>query len=192
VFGMTRDIADYQNPGFKDFFRHLKQSFPVSLLFALLFSIFIFVCVNSILIYSRMNVFFNFFAVFTIIIIIIVVMTAGQYFFPIYFGLDKRFLKMIKKMFLLFFDNPLFSFSLLIFSIIFFILGIIAAMIIPCVSAIPLLLNVGLKLRLYKYDYLEEHPDTKSSEIPWETLLIEDREKVGKRTFKGMIFPWKE
>ena len=157
-----------------------------------LLGLFIFVCVNSILIYSMMNVFFNLFAIFTILSIIIVVMTAGQYFFPIYFGLDKRFLKMIKKMFLLFFDNPLFSFSLLILSTLFFILGIISAMVIPCVSAIPLLLNVGLKLRLYKYDYLEEHPDTKPSQIPWETLLIEDREKVGKRTLKGMIFPWKE
>lgn len=192
VFGMTREIADYKRPGFKDFFRHLKNSLPVSLLFAFLFPLLIFICGYSIYSYLWINVFFKYFAIFTVISIIAILVTASQYYFPIYFGLDKRFLKIIKKMFLIFFDNPLFSFSLVLLSIIFTVLSIFTAMMIPGLGFITLLLNVGFKLRLYKYDYLEEHPNTPSSKIPWETLLIEDREKVGKRTLKGMIFPWKE
>jgi hypothetical protein len=43
-----------------------------------------------------------------------------------------------------------------------------------------------------KYDYLEENPRADRKHIPWETLLREERERVGKRTLKGMIFPWKE
>ena len=49
-----------------------------------------------------------------------------------------------------------------------------------------------MKLRLYKYDYLEENPDAKRNDIPWDALLIDERERVGKRTLRGMIFPWKE
>lgn len=194
VHGMARDIADYKSPGFKDFFRHLKISLPVSIPFALLFSILIVICFFSIYSYNfiRLNVFLKLIAIGIIINVMLIVITASQYFLPIYFGLDKRFFKMIKKMFLIFFDNPLFSFSLLILSMIFLAISIASFMIIPGASAVPLLLNVGLKLRLYKYDYLEEHPDTTSSKIPWDALLIEDREKVGKRTLRGMIFPWKE
>ncbi|MBN2532124.1 MAG: hypothetical protein JXB88_04500 [Spirochaetales bacterium] len=191
VYGMTRDIADYKNPGFKDFFTHLKKSFPSSLLFAFLLSILITLCFISLSIYLGMNVFFKYFAIFTIISILFTVIIATQYFFPIYYGLDKRFFKIIKKMFLIFLDNPLFSFGLFFFNIIFMAIAVMSAMIIPGLSSITLLLNEGLKLRLYKYDYLEEHPDLKSK-IPWDALLIEDREKVGKRTLKGMIFPWKE
>jgi hypothetical protein len=28
--------------------------------------------------------------------------------------------------------------------------------------------------------------------VPWDALLAEDREQVGVRTLRGMIFPWKE
>jgi hypothetical protein len=44
---------------------------------------------------------------------------------------------------------------------------------------------------MYKYDYLEKNPGDRRR-IPWDALLVEDRERVGKRTLKGMIFPWKE
>ncbi len=45
---------------------------------------------------------------------------------------------------------------------------------------------------MFKYDYIEAHPDTDRKHLPWEELLFEEREKVGTRTLKGMIFPWKE
>ena len=191
VHGMTRDIADYKSPGFKDFFRHIKNSFRVSMLFAAIFSALIFIFFLSFDIYGQIDIFFKNIARSFILGAVFIVITASQYFFPIYFCLDKRFTKIIKKMFLIFFDNPLFSFALLFLSVLLIVLSFFSVLIIPGLSSIPLLLNVGLKLRLYKYDYLEEHPNS-NSKIPWDSLLIEDREKVGKRTLKGMIFPWKE
>jgi len=52
--------------------------------------------------------------------------------------------------------------------------------------------QAALKLRLKKYDYLEENPEANRKQIPWDALLIDERNKVGPRTFKGMIFPWKD
>jgi hypothetical protein len=51
---------------------------------------------------------------------------------------------------------------------------------------------VAFKLRLYKYDYYEAHPSGKKRRVPWNELLAHDKEKLGKRTFKTLIFPWKK
>jgi hypothetical protein len=49
---------------------------------------------------------------------------------------------------------------------------------------------------LYKYDWLEEHPElttrAEQKKVPWNELLAEDDETVGHRTFKSFFFPWKE
>ena len=59
-------------------------------------------------------------------------------------------------------------------------------------GALLLWYNVALKLRMYKYEYLEKNPNAKRKDIPWETLLAEEKEYLGKRTLKGFIFPWKD
>jgi uncharacterized membrane protein YesL len=116
---------------------------------------------------------------------------AFQYFFSIQARLDKKFGKVIKKMFLLLLDNPLFTIGLLIGTLITFAVSVFTAFLLPGIASIFLWWNAALKLRLYKYDYLEENPESRRN-IPWDALLTEDRERVGKRTLKGMIFPWKE
>ncbi|MBN1699537.1 MAG: hypothetical protein JW881_18605 [Spirochaetales bacterium] len=190
VHGVLRDIADYKSPGFRDFFVYLKESVLISLGYALGMIAITVLLVLSILLYSYMDFFFKFSAQIILVFLLITLFTAGQYFFPIFYGLDKRFLKILKKMFIIFFDNVLFSFILLIFTPIIMIISFFTLFIIPGPAFILLLHNVALKLRLYKYDYLEKNPEAKK--IPWEQLLIDDREKVGTRTLKGMIFPWKE
>ncbi|MCF6336254.1 MAG: hypothetical protein L3J12_10990, partial [Spirochaetales bacterium] len=79
-----------------------------------------------------------------------------------------------------------------IYSLIVLSLSVFTAFLIPGVTVILLAHQTAVKLRLYKYDYLEENKDTGRKNIPWNTLLFDEREKVGKRTLKGMIFPWKE
>ena len=59
-------------------------------------------------------------------------------------------------------------------------------------AGIELYLNVSLRLLMYKYDWLEANPQARRKDIPWHELLIDEKERVGKRTLKGMIFPWKE
>jgi hypothetical protein len=98
---------------------------------------------------------------------------------------------MLKKSFLLFLDNPGFTFGLFLGSLLILALSMFTAGLLLGIGTLLLWQNAGLKLRMYKYDHLEKHPEDRRR-IPWDALLVEDRERVGKRTLKGMIFPWKE
>jgi hypothetical protein len=191
VHGVVRDIADHKQTGFKDFFLHLKESIFISLGYGIFFSLITALIGFAILLYFSIPVFFNLAAQFLLSFLwFVFLIVAGQYFFPIYYGLDNRFFKIIKKMILIFLDNVLFSFGLFLLNIIILGVSFFTLFMIPGFGFVLLLHNVALKLRLYKYDYIEKNP--KAKKIPWEELLIEDREKVGKRTLKGMIFPWKD
>jgi hypothetical protein len=66
------------------------------------------------------------------------------------------------------------------------------ALLIPGITVVLLAHQVALKLRLYKYDYLEANTEVNRKNIPWAELLYDEKEKIGTRTIKGMIFPWKE
>ncbi len=79
-------------------------------------------------------------------------------------------------------------------------------LLLPGPASAVLLLMVAFKLRMYKYDFLEKRQQDAEDagqveqaggkrrrvRIPWDALLAEDREQVGVRTLRGMIFPWKE
>jgi hypothetical protein len=63
---------------------------------------------------------------------------------------------------------------------------------IPGVAGISLSRMDTTKLLMLKYDFLEANPDCTKKDINWEDLLYEERQLVGPRSFKGMIFPWKD
>ena len=62
----------------------------------------------------------------------------------------------------------------------------------PGPVGVLLYLDEALRLRLLKYDYLEANPEADRKKIPWDALLIDEREKTGDRTLKNFIFPWKD
>ena len=117
---------------------------------------------------------------------------ASQYYFPAGFQLKGGVGKQIKKSFMLLLDNTGFTIFLGLHTIVVFAVSFFTAFLIPGISVIILSHQIALKLRLYKYDYLEEYPDAKRSAIPWDALLAEEREHIGPRSLKGMIFPWKD
>ncbi len=89
-------------------------------------------------------------------------------------------------------DNTFFSIFLGIYTIVILGVSFFTALLIPGISVILLAHQIALKLRLYKYDYLEENSEASRNKIPWEELLYEEKVRIGTRTIKGMIFPWKE
>ncbi len=188
---MTSTIADYTKPEFRDFLTALKATYPTSLLFALLNLVLVFIFQKAFEFYGGIQSFIGPLASSFLFWVLIFWILAFQYFFSIQARLDRKFGKVIKKMFLLLLDNPLFTVGLLIGTLITFAISVFTAFLLPGIASIFLWWNVALKLRLYKYDYLEENPENRRN-IPWDALLTEDRERVGKRTLKGMIFPWKE
>jgi hypothetical protein len=117
---------------------------------------------------------------------------AFQFFFAVRSRLDARPGSAIKKCFLIFFDNPMFCVFSLIHNLFALILSVFLALLAPGPAGILLFLDEGLRLRLMKYDWLEANPDTPRHKIPWDTILIDEREKTGTRSFKNFIFPWKD
>lgn len=119
-----------------------------------------------------------------------------QWFTAVSALLPGAFTKRLKKCFILFFDNSLFSVFLCVYTLLLFCISFIFFGLLPSVSGITLAKVNALRLRLYKYDYLDAHPEYTSKNdrkiIPWDSLLKEDKEALGPRTFKSFIFPWKE
>lgn len=100
--------------------------------------------------------------------------------------------QMFKTALYLFADNPGFSIFLFIWRIFTFVVSGLTVLLAPGPAGTALASAVAVRLRMKKYRYLKENPDANRHRIPWDELLSEEKELVGKRTLKGMIFPWKE
>jgi len=119
-----------------------------------------------------------------------------QWFIPIRSLMKNNFRKCLKKCFIIFFDNTGFSLLMFIHNLILLALSVAFIGMIPSWTGISIAQTNSLRLRLYKYDYLEEHPELQTKfqrkKIPWEELIYDDRETLGPRKFKTFLFPWKE
>jgi hypothetical protein len=122
----------------------------------------------------------------------VILALALQYYVPLRARLGGGLRKNLRKSFLVFFDNPLFSLFLFVYNALGLALSFLLAFLAPGFGGVALAMDVAIRLRLYKYDWLEANPEANRRQIPWPELLAEDEELVGKRTLKGMIFPWKE
>jgi hypothetical protein len=192
VSRMCSEIADYRQPGFAEFFRFARESLPSSLLLALVVCLYALVISISFPYYGSMKNLAGPLAVAVLFWVTIALILAAQYSYPIQSRLDRKFRKIFRKTFLVFFDNPGFSIGLLVCAFLVLVVSVFTALLLPGIATVLLWWNVAFKLRLYKYDWLEANPGAKRTRVPWDALLVEDRERVGKRTFKGMIFPGKE
>ncbi|MCL2130428.1 MAG: hypothetical protein FWH35_08750 [Treponema sp.] len=185
-------VSDYGTFGFGDFISNLKIVWP----FGLVFGLFVFLGFILITIvmpfYFAMSSIIGLFLWAVILWTLIIGILALQFFFVIRSRLDKKIIKVIKKCFLIFFDNPGFCIVVLIINIFTFAVSLLTAFLFPGPAGILLFLDESLRLRLLKYDWLEANPDANRKKIPWDALLIEEREKTGTRSFKSFIFPWKD
>ena len=93
-------------------------------------------------------------------------------------------------------DNTGFSIFMALYTIILGALSILPIGFFPSIAGIGIAKANAFRLRMYKYDYLEEHPELKTPRerrnIPWEELIFEDRETLGPRKLRSFLFPWKE
>jgi uncharacterized membrane protein YesL len=192
VSKMCAEIASYRQPGFADFWRFVKESYGASLLLALAVTVYALIISVAFQFYGGMSSLVGPLAVALLFWVTLAWAFASQYFFPLQSQLDRKFRKIFRKTFLIFFDNPMFSIGLLVSAFLVLLVSIFTALLLPGIATILLWWNGAFKLRMYKYDWLEKNPDANRRRIPWDALLVEDRERVGKRTLKGMIFPWRE
>ena len=193
VSRMCADIADYKQPGFADFWTYLKDGVPSSLLLVLVMTLYVVVVIFvDFPFFASVKNLASWLAFALLFWVTVACGLAVQYFFPIRARLDRKFRKIIRKSFLLLLDNPGHSIGMFLGALFILVVSVFTAFLLPGPASILLWWNIAFKLRMYKYDYLEQNPDANRRRIPWDALLVDDRERVGKRTLKGMIFPWKE
>lgn len=189
---VARDISNYDSPEWRQFWGYLRQTWPAG---AALGGIYIghgFLVSVAIPVYGNMQNILGLGALAFLFWASVIWLMASLFYFPIRSRLDTNIGKVLKKCFIVFFDNAGFAIYTAIGFLIIGIISFFTAFLLPGLAGMLIWLQVGFKLRLYKYDYLEEHPDAQKRHIPWDELLLDDRDRVGKRTLRGMIFPWKE
>jgi len=187
---MLKQHADFSKASFSDFMPHLKASWRSSVLFAgFMLGIFLIVMIS-----------FNYFKLvaglmsalgFSILFWIIVICCMSlPYFFPFEARSNENFVTCLKMAIRMFIDNVLFSFGLLIGALIIAGTSAFFGFIIPGFGMLLLWYNVAVRLRLAKYDYLAQNPDSKRWNIPWKEILADDMQRLSSRTLKRLIFPW--
>ena len=189
---IARDISDYTTLSFKMFFGYFKEVWKSSLAISVITIIQAFILLIAFPFYFQMGGFLGIAAMSVIFWVSVVWWISSQYFFPIRARLDKDIKKILKKSFMIFFDNTVFSLVLGVGTIATVVISGFTAFLLPGLTSVLIWHQVGFKLRLMKYDYLEENPEADRKKIPWDALLIDDKDRVGHRTLRGMIFPWKE
>jgi len=189
-------IADFGGIHLLDTFKKMPSVLKDVLLFSLLVSAIIIFSIIGIRWYFTQGsylylfmgcifVWFDFFAIITL-----------QWFVAVRSIMHNPFKKCLKKCLILMLDNTGFSIGFAFYTLILIIFSVAFIGFLPSVTGIALAKVNALRLRLYKYDYLELHPELKTkrerNSVPWEELLYEDKETLGPRKLKSFLFPWKD
>ena len=186
-------IADYKTVGFRDFFSKIKGAWKPGLVFGLFCLLFIFSLTVGIPFYFSMKSFVGLFLASLLFWVNLIFVLAAQYFLPLCARRGGSIRRNARVAFTILLDNLGFSFFLLLYNILTLAVSAALAFLAPGFAGLGLAGADAVKLRLRKYDWLEgKDPSERKKPIPWDELLEEEKDLVGERTLKGMIFPWKE
>lgn len=185
-------VSDYRSPGFKDTFAHFPSSWKPGLVIgtvnvALWFSITV-----GIPFYLSQKGFFGLFLASLLFWTCLIALLASQYYLPLEARRGGGFRKNVRVSMILVMDNPGFTLFLFVYNVLSLALSALTAFMAPGLAGIALASADAVKLRLIKYDWLEQNHGSDKKHLPWPEILKEEQEMVGERTLKGMIFPWKE
>lgn len=194
---LAAHIANFEGIHFVDFFKAFPGALKDGALFGLMNSAVFLISNFSIRYYFfESNSLFGFALGCGIFWIDIFYLVAMQWFIPIRALMHNNFKKCFKKSFIILFDNTGFSFLMAFYNLVLLVLSVACIGFFPSVAGITIANTNALRILLYKYDYLEEHPEltTKKQrrQIPWDELLAEDRQILGPRKLRSFLFPWKD
>jgi hypothetical protein len=192
VSQLTQEISDNKRPSIKNLFKEIKSMWLPSLIMTIM-SVLLYLNVTvGIPIYLSFKNVMGYAGASILFWLIILWLLAGQFFYPAAGKLTKKPVELMKKIFILFFDNLGFSIFVLIIALITSAISLPFFLFAPGISVLLLLHHNSVKFLLFKYDYLEQNPEASKKKIPWNVLLKEEKEILGHRTLKNTIFPWKE
>ncbi len=193
VSRLMSDMADYHPPKWGNVSRSVRTTWRASLAFSLLLMGTAVISTLGMNYYLTIKNFFGIAAWALLFWMGFGFYLTAIWFFAVRSRMNDGVFKSLKKSLLIMLDNFLLSLFIGFIMIpLQFILWPLTAFAAFGPAGILLYINAAMKLLMHKYDWMAEHPDAKHGDIPWQKLLMEDRERVGTRTLKGMIFPWKE
>jgi len=185
-------ISDYSSFGFGDFFRAFKSAWPAGLVVGFLFIVYFIIMTVTIPFYLSIESGFGLILAALVFWGTIFAVLSFQFYFTVYARLGANIKKAFKKCMIVSLDNSALSLFLLLHNIVVMLISIIFAFMFPGPAGVLLYLDQALRLCLLKYDWLDANPGADRRKIPWDALLIEDREKTGERSLRSFIFPWKD
>jgi hypothetical protein len=186
------EVADYRTLGFKEVFSRFPKAAVPGLALGAMNLLLWFAIVIAIPFYLMQKSFIGLFLASLLFWVCLVALIAEQYFLPLMSKRNKGVISNAKAALTLFLDNIGFSFVLFFHTIVTLVLSILMAFLAPGFAGVALSGQVAVKLLLKKYLWLESGGPKDRKKVPWKELLEEEEELVGKRTLKGMIFPWKD
>lgn len=192
TYQTARYVKGYKE-GFKYFIGGVKIFYKHALLHLLITIIITSIIIFVIPFYLSYGSTFTFILAVLIFWVVLLALLSLLYYYPLAVAMSQDSpLKTFKKSLLIVADNIWFTLFFALYQVVLFVMTIFFATIMPGVGGLQLSKNVAVTLLMLKYDYLELNPTTKKNEIPWEELLFDEREKVGNRSFRSIIFPWKD
>lgn len=193
ISALMSQVVDYHRVTWSDIPDIFRKTWKVNLLLTLVTVGFFSMSIFGMTYYSSMKTMLGLAASALLFWISVGVYFTLIWFFPVRNRLTGGFRRSLKKSALIMFDNLALTIYLC------FIMVPVQMFLWPLTAfgafgpaGIQLYMNSALRLLIFKYDWLEENPEAKRKDIPWYELLVDEKERVGKRTLKGMIFPWKE
>jgi len=188
-------LANWEIAPVKKYLSGIRKDFVTGVFFGAMIAILIIVLFLSVPYYLKLKAQIGVVALFlagAIFWFAVIALFALQWFMPLHKLMsDDGFFKTLKKCFVVFFDNAGFSIAVFLHNCALFVF---TSILLCSPAAMALSLMNAMRLRLYKYDWLEAHPEltTKAEreEVPWNELLKEDRDTLGPRSFRSFIFPW--
>ncbi len=189
---VVHNYSNYQGDSWITFRNGIKRNIRHSLLFFLINILFAMNILFIIPFYLSMNNVFGLIVAVVLAWLEIFIFLSIAYYFPLMNLLPgDRPLKTFKKCFIIIGDNLGFTLFFVVYRIIVIVISVFTMGLIPGVVGAQLASQDSIKLLMLKYDYLEENKDADRKHLPWADILYDEKEKVGPRSLKNMIFPWK-
>jgi len=188
----ARDIAVKGSAHFADFLPHLAESWKPSLAFGVAWLILAAGFLFGIPFYSSINPTVGF--IFGVIMAWALFFGAGMglYYPGLNAQIEPKIGKLIKKSFLVFLANPGMSLVMVLVFAGGLAVTVVSLGFFPGILGLSLWLQVCFKFLMIKYEWIEANPEADHKKVPWSVLLADDMEKVGPRSLKSLIFPWKD
>ncbi len=197
-------IAKYERSDWKDSLRRAwcKPSLSAALRLDLLAVLCSGIYYVSWRFYSQQSSILSLFAIGLLFWLALLFLLSFGYYFPMLIREDFAVIKALRQSFFVCLDNLFLTIGLTLVATI-----LLAASFVPPLAlffgwaGLGLWYEVSLRILYYKYQYLQQLPKEEllqkngkrqKVKIPWRVMLREERERIGPRSLRNFIFPWKD